>query len=268
MMAPHRWQGIRTCWSRSPAWSDLFHPDPDRSLGFIGLHREGSLSRLGGPRLLREIGLTLLRAGHVPLFLGPYDDRNAPASLRACAAEIISRAIKVATMQDAPLPRCRLLGDAGPGHEDILTALREFRDDRDDLDRDIARLRLSRDLIAFARTIADSGPPFGPHSRVIVLADSLHAWAGVVDDLLPMIDASGLGTARDPVPVIATYSLTAGMGPRLKAFTESHVGPGFAFPPLGPLTDTEATLGFQWVLLHPWKQEYRKVYVSRDGQRE
>ena len=94
--------------------SDLFDPDPDRALGFIGLNRDGSLTRLGAPRLLREIGLTLLRAGHVPLFLGPYDDRNAPPSLRACAAEIISRAVKVATMQDASLPSFSLLGGVRP----------------------------------------------------------------------------------------------------------------------------------------------------------
>jgi len=247
---------------------DLFLPDPDRSLGFIGLNREGSLSRLGGPRLLREIGLTLLRAGHIPLFLGPYDDRNAPVSIRACIAEIISRAVKVATIQEARLPQFSLLGGAGPDYEDVLTALREFREDCHELDRDIARLRLSRDLAAFISAMGDSGPPFGSQTRAVVLADSLHAWAGVVDDLLPMIDASGLGTARDPVPVIATYSLTAGMGPRLKAFTECHVGPGFAFPPLGPLTDAEAILGFQWVLLHPWKPEYRNVYVCRDAERE
>lgn len=96
-----------------------------------------------------------------------------------------------------------------------------------------------------------------------MLADSLHWWVDTVDDLLEIIDAFGLGTIRDPIPIIATYSLTAGKGPTLKAFTEDNIGPGFAFPPLGPLADEEAILGFQWVLLNPW-EGHENVYVCRD----
>jgi hypothetical protein len=258
---------------------DLFDPDPDRSLGFIGLTREGMLAGLGGTRLLREIGLSLLRAGHVPVFLGPYDDRNAPRSLRAVVAEILGLAVKLATTQGVPLPALSLLGTSAcgagaggagaGGFADVLTALRALRHNPGPpLDPEITRLALSADLAALAAGMTSVGPPFGPHTRVVVLADSLHQWAGAVDDLIMIFSASGLGTVQHPVPVIATYSLASGMGPALKTFTEDHVGPGFAFPPLGPLTDAEASMGFQWVLLHPWKPEYQKVYVCRGGAHE
>ena len=245
---------------------DLFSPDPDRSLGFIGLIREGSLTRLGGTRLLREIGLSLLRAGHAPVLLGPYDDRNAPTSLRAVVAEIIGHAVKLATAQGASLPVFSLLGSQATDHASVLAALREFREAPAQLDPDIARLQLAEDLAALAERL--DGAPFGQHTHVVVLADSLHQWAGAVEDLIAIVRASGLGSVQHPIPVIATYSLTLGMGPVLKTFTENNVGPGFAFPSLGPLTDAEASLGFQWVLLHPWKQDYQKVYVSRDEDRD
>jgi hypothetical protein len=70
--------------------------------------------------------------------------------------------------------------------------------------------------------------------------------------------------------LIGTSSLSEGKGPTLKTFGEEHSGmPGFAFPQLTALPDGEATLGFQWVLLHPWQHdrdlEYRQVYVCARG---
>jgi hypothetical protein len=237
----------------------LFDADPDRSLGFIGITREGLLTGLGGTRLLREIGLSLLRAGHVPVFLGPYDDRNAPASLRAVVAEILRRAVKLAVALGISLPGFQLLETGADS--DIHTVLRQFRTDSAPLDPDSTKSRLGSDLAALAARMTEAGPPFGSHTHVVVLADSLHHWAGAVEDLIEMFSASGLGTGQHPVPVIATYSLTSVMGPALKTFTEDNVGPGFAFPPLEPLTDAEASVGFQWVLLHQWHPEYRKLYV-------
>lgn len=248
---------------------DLFDPDPDRSLGFIGLTREGLLTGFGGTRLLKEIGLTLLRAGHVPAFLGPYQDHNAPGSLRAVLAEILYRAVKLAMAQGAPLPRFSLLDASVNGYADVFEALGEFRENPAQLNRDIARLRLSADLAALTESLSVTGAPFGPHTHVVVLADSLHNWAGAVRDLVEMFTASGLGTVQYRIPVIATYSLTLVMGPALKTFTDGHLKtPGFAFPPLGPLTDAEASVGFQWVLLQQWHPEYQKVYVCRAGGHE
>lgn len=243
---------------------NLFDPDPDRSLGFIGITREGLLTGLGGTRLLREVGLGLLRAGHVPAFLGPYDDRNAPTSLRVVVAEILRRAVKLATTQGVTLPGFQLLGTHPDS--DVHAALREFRGNSAPLDPDSTTSRLGGDLAALAAAMNTAGAPFSSQTRVVVLADSLHHWAGAVQDLIEMFSASGLGTVRHPVPVIATYSLTSVMGPALKTFTEDNVGPGFAFPPLEPLTDAEASVGFQWVLLQQWHPEYRKLYVCQgDG---
>ncbi|GAA3466165.1 hypothetical protein [Nonomuraea roseola] len=66
---------------------------------------------------------------------------------------------------------------------------------------------------------------------------------------------------------MATASLTEDHGRLLKSFSEREAGaPGFAFPELAALGEDEAVLGFQWVLLHPWRRdrepEYQRVYVT------
>ena len=132
---------------------DLFHPDPDRSLGFIGLVRDGELTGLGGTRLLREIGFRLLRAGHIPVFLGPYSDQNGPPSLRAVAAEILDGMAKVANEQGADLPGSSMLGIQAVSYRDFRIALGKFQGDKGPFEPDIARIDLRDDLSALARAI-------------------------------------------------------------------------------------------------------------------
>src|SRR5207253_305126 len=55
-------------------------------------------SKLGGTRLLKEIGWRLLRAGHVPLLLGPYSPGASPKSSRALLYEVL-KAVMEATQR-------------------------------------------------------------------------------------------------------------------------------------------------------------------------
>ena len=299
---------------------DLFSPDPSRRLGFVGIVKEGTVAGLGGTRLLREIGFRLLRAGHVPLLLGPYSHR-APADLRAVVVGIVERAAKVAELLRLPPAPATVLGadgtfprvaasvaaptavgfaglpadeahgvplaalagfvgrsrslepaqvpvpSADEAHEALLAALAGFGRRRGPLDPAQVRLRLVRDLARLAEAVGAAGEPFGPHTRVVVLADEVHAWAGALGPLLDVVGRNGLGTAQRPVPVVATASLVEGAGPALRAFRDDRVGmPGYAFPELTRMPLPEAALGFQWVLLHPWHRdrgpEYRRVYTA------
>lgn len=289
---------------------ELFATDPGRRLGFVGVVRDGSIQRLGSTRLLREIGFRLLREGHAPLLLGPYSEYGPPTNLRSVLVEIFQKVVLLAEQlgtsppqatalaadprfADVPavqpfalaamppdeaidqlletLSRFAAAGDAGAAGAAGDAGAAGAAGGRDrSLDVQYVRRRLAGDLAALARTLGHHDQPFGPHTRVVVLADSMHTWADALGGLLAMVRKSGLGTVDCPVPLIGTSSLSEGKGPALKTFSEEHSGmPGFAFPQLTPLPDGEATLGFQWVLLHPWQYdrdpEYRRVYVSARG---
>jgi hypothetical protein len=112
--------------------------------------------------------------------------------------------------------------------------------------------------------------PFGPHTRVVLLANQVHAWVGAVDALLAMVDRNGLGTRDAPVPIVLTAALREKQGGSVRTFRDDRAGvPGYRFPELTSLPPPEATLGFQWVLLHPWQldrgPDFRMVYTPARG---
>ncbi|WP_214316979.1 CHAT domain-containing protein [Nonomuraea sediminis] len=229
-------------------------------LGFLLACRDGTIRRTGGTRLLREAGFRLLRDGHVPLFVGPFSG-SAPQSCGELLRELYFQAADVSATLGGPAPP--VYGRQPDGFEEAFAWISELgeRDPR------AARLTLARDLTAFGELMGTLGDPFGPHTRVVVLLDSLHAYGDALTALLAMIRPTGLGTPEMPVPVVATASFTEDHGRLLKSFSEREGGvPGFAFPELAALGDEEAVLGFQWVLLHPWRRdrepEYRRVYVA------
>jgi CHAT domain len=263
--------------------NDLFSEDPRRRLGFVAIVREGPLQKLGGTRLLREVGLRLLREGHLPLFLGAYQKEKGPSDLRAVLVALLDRALKVAELLEVTAPPLRTLGvDVGfaeaaqvtpevfsavAGDDRIrvaLSALFAFSKRDTLLSPKTVGHALARDLQDLARAAVAAGLPFGEHTRVVVLADQLHWWTGATEPLLDMVSASGLGSPEFPVPLIFTASLVEGSGPAIKEFNDNHRLSGYATPELTTLTAEEASLGFLWVLLHQWRKgtnELRPVYT-------
>ena len=269
--------------------NNAFAAAPGTRLGFVGVVREGSLHNLGGTRLLREIGFTALRSGHVPLLLGPYAPGKQPVSLRAVVVEIFLRVLKVATVRRLLPPPLTTIGvdpefaavaaeyaskvatlDLDDAHTLALETLVSFRNGSAVLDPTLVKNRLSRDLAGVAQAVGASGEPFGEHTRVVVLCDEVHAWIGSLDPLLAMVDTNGLGSSDHPAPVIVTAALIGDLGATVRGFRDARSGKKeFVFPELTTLAPNEATLGFQWVLLHPWRQDgdemYRSVYTpARD----
>ncbi|WP_327092913.1 CHAT domain-containing protein [Nonomuraea sp. NBC_01738] len=239
-------------------------------LGFLVACRDGTIQRTGGTRLLREAGFRLLRDGHVPVFIGPFSG-SALQTPRELLAVLHFQAAEVAATLGAPPPPLR--GVRPAGFDEALERIDAFAGEPGPFALTAAARRtLAEDLGALAASAADLGEPFGPHTRVVVLIDSLHAFGEALTGLLSMIRATGLGTAQRPVPVVATASLSEDQGRLLKSFCEREAGaPGFAFPELTGLGDEEAVLGYQWVLLHPWlrhrEPEFRRVYVAARGAR-
>jgi len=250
---------------------DMF--DRRRPFGVVGVLRHGPLSGLGGTRLLREMGYQLLLRGHAPLLLGPYPPSKEPADLRTFLHQVLLAVRKLAVYFKLGLPRLELLDEYYRDGETSLKALSVAIDafERDDapISPSVAWLSLAEDLAKVATAMAGQREPFGPHTRVVVLADEIHRWPFVEDLKAVLQDAGevGLGTPDMAAPVVFTASLQEHGGPLVKTLSDVKQGqPGFSFPPLDALADDEALLGFQWILLNPWLRETeaeRKVYAAR-----
>ncbi|RKT54384.1 CHAT domain-containing protein [Saccharothrix australiensis] len=246
---------------------DLFADEVNRRLSVIGAIGD-DISGMGGTRLLRELGYMLLLRGHLPLLLGPFDPTKSPSDLRAMLGAVLDCMAILATELDLPVPRFRLLEPHYPAEaaaEDpgraayaarmaFYAAKARFAADAVPLDWGVATTMLTADLETLAVAAEDLAEPFGPHSRVVVLADEIHRW-GVVGDLLDHLKAAGrngFGSRARPVPVVFTASTGVASGAAVRSFSERMANmPGHVFPQLGPLPVDEGVIGFQWVLLNP-----------------
>jgi CHAT domain len=267
--------------------------EPEYGVGAVAVLAPGSTARLGGTRLLREIGWRVLRSGHLPLMLGPYPQSAAPLLARQLVAAVLQQALTLAERMELP-PRMPLtvraedtaaedLAQTIPRLPEALARRRirerlaSFGGQPGDLDPDSARDLLAADLADLADLAASWGPPFGPHSRVVLLCDDVHAWCrpappavaeptSALDGLLRMIGRDGIGSPARPVPVVLTGSSTVGAGQRLAAWSRG-AQPWLRVYRLEELGGGEALLGYQWVLLHPWTTKpdvdrFGRVYTS------
>lgn len=254
--------------------------DPTEEIGVVAVLSSGATSRLGGTRLLQEIGWRLLRAGHMPVLLGPYAKKPVQTTFpRGMVYEILRQIVTITEHLEVdpfvPYTLAETLGLAGyqaavakladlgpvPARGEIRADLIRFRDNESTMDAEQVRGLLAGDLATLAELVADYGEPFGPHTRVVLLCDDVHAWAPPISDtpsgldcLLGMLSASGLGQLRRPVPVILTGSRTVDCGRVLEEWC-SNTQPWLRVSSLGELAADEAVLGYQWVLLHPWTKK-------------
>jgi hypothetical protein len=185
--------------------------------GALLAYATGSLRKLGAERVLREIASRYLRAGHVPLFLGPNPTLK-PNSFVEIAAEILDvivdvrRVLGLAERWPQTLPASQ-----DPFSYELLEeAVRTFKETpahTDDLKK-----RLNNDFEQLARDFALIGPPFGDHTHVAVLASEVHDWGLGLTALLKSLTGQGLGRAgpveaeRTLVPFIMTGVLDDSRG--------------------------------------------------------
>ncbi|MEU6998481.1 CHAT domain-containing protein [Nonomuraea sp. NPDC046570] len=237
-----------------------------RERALLAATTTGGFSKLGATRLLREIGFRLLQAGHLPLLIAPIMAQTAPGSLRQAVADVLRTAVRTARQLALPLPRLRTLDGTGEERSALLRAIADFRALEAPPQPDELAELLALDLDALAETAGRVlGEPFGAHTRVAVLAEALHLWEGALGwiqppGLLDLLTASGLGTPARPAPLIATAAIDA-CAP-LRAFESDQSGLStYRLMPLRPLSDEEAALGYQWVLLNPWLPDHPEVYL-------
>ncbi|MGH8907021.1 MAG: CHAT domain-containing protein [Egibacteraceae bacterium] len=274
------------------AYEELLDPaKPATSL--VGL-ADGDLEWLGSNRLLRELGAQALRDGHLPCMVGPFaqgEEPRTPAQLAVRIVEataLVRERLGLGELEDSTLLRTlAILSPAVPGSTPLcdlpavlrtaalMQRLAEHRRltytgiapaaIRDPLRRDLGA------LIAAAR--AWDGSCFTAHSRVLVLLSGVQSWHTATDALFTtMLDAYGLGSHAEPVPVIMTAARGSLGGERLQALRES--ARWTRWEPLRPLGEAgesdeadEDILAYQWILLHPTQlctPTSRQIFAALD----
>jgi hypothetical protein len=259
--------------------------DPGSRTGVIAITTDGSTARLGGTRLLQEIGWRVLRDGHVPLLLGPYQDaRTTPTNPRKLVYTILSAIVSISRNMDLSLfPPAALhvdlddsewetlehrvmahAADPRRAHLAVRNELTRLRDGSGPLDPESVSDLLGGDLAELAdRAAREWGTPFGEHTRAVLLCDNVHNWCEPqpsadadwltgVEFLLQMLQTDGIGGGDRPSPVILTSSTTVGAGNAVGIWSGKS-RPGFRVFRLDNLTPEESVVGYQWVLLHPWR---------------
>jgi hypothetical protein len=168
--------------------------------------------RVGGSRLLEELAVAAIHAGHVPcLRVHQEGSPERPSDLSGIAREIVGVAVNVRLKfgldpqtwrpQVAELQRHIKGLDA-----DLLPAVEAALDIGD---ADAFRTALQLDLWRIRdEIVAHVPPPAGMSGKplVVVLLDEVQRYAGAAGRFVAdLLRAGGLGTDRDPIPVAFTY---------------------------------------------------------------
>ncbi len=195
-------------------WREITHAPRGSSRRLLGISISDTdpEKRVGGSRLLEELAVAAIHAGHVPcLRVHREASPERPSDISGIAREILAVALDVrvkygllphdwapevidlhlhlrGTAVDLPLPVARAL------------AISEADAFRTALQRDLWRIR---DEVA-----AHVTAPVGIQGRplVVVLLDEVQRYAGAAGRFVAdLLRAGGLGTEQDPIPVAFTY---------------------------------------------------------------
>ena len=163
--------------------------------GLFVIHSKGSLDKLGSRRLLREIACRFVRAGHVPLLLGPFSSVG-PTTFSQLIGELLWTIGLARGITGLPL---RWPGPLGPAPVNVTyaamdEAIRKFGDGPDPHPRDV-RYQLAPEFESLVEGYAALGAPFGPHTHVAVLGDAAHEWGA---GLKPLLEHGHQCGARHP----------------------------------------------------------------------
>ena len=235
--------------------------------GLFVIHSKGSFDKLGSRRLLREIACRFVRAGHVPLLLGPFSSAHSPTTFSQLVGELLTSIGLARKVMELPWRWPGLLGPAPVNVTYGATdkAIRNFMSTPDPDPWDI-RLELAPEFESLVEEYAALGAPFGPHTHVAVLGDAAHEWGAGLKPLLDMVTGAGLGTSgnggeRRLVPLLITALFDVGQGIHL-AEREGELTNVGNFRPLEMFEETEAIAAYNWTLLQPWKG----AYIAKEGQ--
>ncbi len=195
-------------------WREVTRPSPGtaRRLLGIAMTETDREKRVGGSRLLEELAVAAIHAGHVPcLRVHQEGSPERPSDLSGIAREIVGVAVGVRSKyglepqtwrpQIAELQR-HMKGLDASLHPAVAAAM-------DIGEADAFRTALQLDLWRIRdEIVAHVPPPAGTVGTplVVVLLDEVQRYAGAAGRFVAdLLRAGGLGTDRDPIPVAFTY---------------------------------------------------------------
>jgi hypothetical protein len=217
----------------------------------------------GRTRLLQELASQAFRDGHLPVLL-TFDTKDPPKDLGAFAREFdaaISTVRNDVLDLGEPLESQLALIEGpqdAPGLDQAIRA--EMRRADGQLTARMVKLAIRADL---SMLLADAGtrhPLFAAlPSQVVVLLDDVDQYGPLVQDLMKqrdgILDAAGLGSSAQPVPVVMTCSLGLDATDKfLRPISEQRTRPSWLeTASLGPFAENgEDLLAYELVLLHPF----------------
>lgn len=228
--------------------------DQSDPLNVLVAHQSDPQQHFGGKRLLRELAARAVRAGRLPVLLGPFDS-DPPTDRGGLADALHDKLGEIRDNLGLPARPAQITAAAAAPKAKAADLARAIRADfallEDDLpDTDPVRL--------------------SPRPRVVLLCHRVDRWLEALDDLLDMLRPQGLGPGAHPVPVIMTGADGAEQGlPLLEArLNRFHGASWIEFQQLGRLrsedSDPEDILAYQWWLLNPARDK-QPVYAPRRG---
>lgn len=212
---------------------------PDDPLAALVAYTDSPLRSYGGFRLLQELGARAVRAGRLPLLLGPFD-QDPPTDLAVLAEKAAGQLLDAADNLGIPRDRLRL--------EELPAGFRP---------RELA-IALRADLADLAR---DAGA-----EDAVLLCHRVDRWADAVQPVLELLGPKGFGSGT-PLPVVLTGAVGDEPGSQLKSAREGRhaQAPWVTYLPLGRFgcddAEPEDGLAYQWWLLNP--PSGRMVYAAR-----
>jgi hypothetical protein len=181
----------------------------------------------GKSRLLEELAARAVRDGHVPCLVKFKKGDRWPTTLLELGMAILAAIDETrkyfelnATPNHALLNlieaqlslRVSIAPNLPPNlqyrlrYNTASTAVKKLSDEQKLLfDSKMVREALQLDLKVLAQDACTHYPDV-PHLMVLVLIDEVHHFDAAANDLIEWLDSNGLGSAKEPVPVIFTFS--------------------------------------------------------------
>jgi hypothetical protein len=265
------------------AYYDLFKPyEPSVLVAYA----EKDIKDWGKTRLLQQLAATALREGHIPCIVsGPGDDWKPPHTVGQLCAELLKTVGKARDALGLPAPLNSILlqilldmaADSGQYAEASARAqkIREKpgAQPKVDFDRlvstlismnlddfvkaDDVREALRLELLALIEEARAQHPNIvKQESRVLVLLDEAHKYDKAFNPLFhELLGDSGLGNAKEPVPVVMSLAKGTPADENLKA-AEEKLRSRIRFLKLPTFSDDEYMMVYQQVLMHPFTDSY------------